>query len=316
MEMLYHHVCREREEAQKRINELEGEVRALRQHSAPPTAVVPASGEVGLRAPAGLLPPVEGAPDLCGGVAQFLPARMNAGPPAVAQQVNGSMGVTINGDNARVLQMDVKVMASAAPQQNLFGAEDVSHINRGSIYDVFMKVAPRALPQSTVDDPAMLKHLCGQLVTRAAMLIYSDPDHPENITCYLPKMTSSHAMTYGEHGWTLQPVSIVVSPMMRASIDLLFDHQPVAGREGCPDKEFSLDRKLAFKRLLEYIEQNEERIAMDADDTLRPVLVGNADLLRRVCQAIGGPQHPLPVSCLVRQNAKKVTALAVREADK
>lgn len=296
MEMLYQHVQESHDRqvaAQRRITELEHQVKTLSRQP-------PALAEGGARPAAG--------PG--GDLEQYLPA---AAVPR-SRQVNGGMGVTIHGDHARVLQMDVKVMAQ--PQApNRFGQEKVDHINRGSMYDMFVKVVPRALPPATADDPMMLNHLCSQLVTRAAMLIYSDPDHPENITCYLPKMTGSHAMTYGEFGWTLQPVSIVVTPMMRRSVDLLFEQQPVAGEEGCPEAGFSQDRKAAFKKLLEFIVENEEQLAMHADTTMRPVLVGNADLLRRVCQAFGRDEGApaLPVSRLVRQAL--LTAPAVTEVD-
>lgn len=226
--------------------------------------------------------------------------------PSAAAAAHSDPSITINGDNARVLHMDVRVYQTTV---NVFGKEQVGHVRRGDMYEVFEQVAPR-LPIDAPDGEVMLNHYCRQLITRAAMMIYSDPEHPENITCYLPKKTDSSAMTFGEYGWALQPTNIVFPPMIQRSVNLLFEQQPVPGVDGCPDASYNQVKQAAFGQLLTHIGKNEDRLVLSADSTLRPVLVRNADLRRDVesrplCE---GTKEPLAdrtptVSSLVRASA-------------
>lgn len=235
----------------------------------------------------------------------------------VAAQKSACGGLTINGDHARVLQMDVRVFPEAC-RTNPFGAEEMGHLRRGDVYKAFNLVAPRGLlwgcggrpAVAKVNEESMLSHLCGQLITRAAMMIYSDPEHPENITCYLPRKTkenADNAMTFmGGTTWELQPLSIVFPPMIQKVINLLFDSQPVPGVDGCPGEAdtFSKAQQAAFGQLLRYISQNEEMFAMTADTTLRPILVRNADLYKRLCEGVSAIHQPKkipPVSSLIEQ---------------
>ncbi len=218
-----------------------------------------------------------------------LVAKQQASMTTRAFAFNGSGGdmpITINGDHAQVLHMDVKVYSSPL---NAFGQEEVGHVQQGDMYKVFEEVAPRA-PIDSAGGEALLNHLCRQLITKAAMMIYSDPDHPENITCYLPKRTDTNAMTFGEHGWTLQPVNIVFPPMIQKSVNLLFSQQPVPGVGGCPETAYTPLKQATFGQLLKYIGKNEDRLVLSADSTLRPILVRNLDLRRSIQQAVANYQ--------------------------
>lgn len=208
--------------------------------------------------------------------------------------------VAIYGDNARVLQMDVKVFQqNISTGRNRFGDEDVSHVRRSDMYKVFESVAPRTpiaidppakKRRSAVDESARLNELCQQLITHAAMLIYSDVNHPENITCYLPKQTGSNAMVHGEHGWTLEPVNIVFPPMVQKSINLIFDQQPIPGADGCPLEDvygdFGVRPSAVFAQILRHLQANEQPLAQGAAENMRPVLIRNSDLLQRVRSAV------------------------------
>jgi len=209
-------------------------------------------------------------------------ASMNSNAFTFAGASGGDMPITINGDHAQVLHMDVKVYNTSP---NSFGQEEVGHVQQGDMYKVFEEVAPRG-PIDPTGSEAMLNHFCRQLITKAAMMIYSDPEHPENITCYLPKKTDSSAMTFGEHGWTLQPVNIVFPPMIQKSVNLLFARQPVPGVGGCPEAAYTPLKQATFGQLLKYIGRNEDRLVLAADSTLRPILVRNHELRRSIQQAI------------------------------
>jgi hypothetical protein len=99
---------------------------------------------------------------------------------------------------------------------NYFGNEDKSHITPGQI----RKILDDSLRQSNLSDSAL------RAVYEAALLIYSDPDHPENITCYISNKRDGTAMIHGEKGWEIKPVPVVLPPMAKNSVDLIFDKQP------------------------------------------------------------------------------------------
>lgn len=213
-------------------------------------------------------------------------ASLNSHAFAFAGAAAGDMPITINGDHAQVLHMDVKVYNTSP---NTFGQEEVDHVQQGDMYKVFEEVAPRG-PIDPANGEALLNHLSRQLITRAAMMIFSDPEHPENITCYLPRKTDSSAMTFGEHGWTLQPVNIVFPPMFQKSVNLLFARQPVPGVGGCPEAAYTPLKQATFGQLLKYIGRNEDRLVLSADSTLRPILVRNQDLRRSIQHAVANCQ--------------------------
>jgi hypothetical protein len=64
------------------------------------------------------------------------------------------------------------------------------------------------------------------------MLVFSEAAHPEDITCFLPSKKGDDALV---HGWEVQPVGLVLSPMAAQGIETLFKHQPF------PDAETSVD---------------------------------------------------------------------------
>lgn len=182
--------------------------------------------------------------------------------------------LTINGDNARVLQMDVKVIHGAPA---VFGDEDVSHIGTGDVLRILQAVAPHAgtdFTQHGPADTALVKNVSDQLITHAAMLVFSDPERPHNITCYLPRAHGRQAMTHGRNGWALMPVNIVFPPMVRRAINLLFDHQPIAG------VDFE-GRASAYRTILSYISEHESELSANSDSTMRPILVRNEGLIRK-----------------------------------
>jgi hypothetical protein len=137
---------------------------------------------------------------------------------------------------------------------NVFGQEGVDHASMDRIKDILdesLKVA--ALPEAA-----------RAAVLRTAQLIYSDPAHPENLTCFLPNKKTDDALVHGSGGWEVQSVSLVLPPMAQKSVDTLFAQQPYENAE-------------AYGGLLKELAETEAKHAGSAD--LRPVLIRNKAVL-------------------------------------
>ena len=157
---------------------------------------------------------------------------------------------------------------------NVFGKEGLDHVTMARI---------KAILDESLARPA-LPEAAQAAVMRTAMLVYSDPDHPENLTAYLPNKKTNdvlvHASRNGTTGWEVQPASLVLPPMAQKSVDTLFDRQPYENAED-------------YGPLMKELAENEKRYT--AGTELRPVLIRNKDLLARAletlpvadCHAIG-----------------------------
>ncbi len=139
---------------------------------------------------------------------------------------------------------------------NIFGQEKLDHVTAGRIKTILDECLQRPALPTAVDEA----------VLRTAMLVYSDPSRPENLTAYLPNKKTNDALVHTEAGWEVQPTTLVLPPMAQKSIDTLFEKQPYEDAE-------------SYAPLLKELQQNEERFA--AGEDLRPVLVRNKDLLTR-----------------------------------
>jgi hypothetical protein len=168
----------------------------------------------------------------------------------------------IVGDHATVLQ-DRRITI------NVFGKEAVGHVTSEKIRGVLeesmqLRSSGQDLPQAAA-----------LAVMKAALLVYSDPDHPENLTCYLPNKREGNALVHmsrdGRGGWEVCPLRIVAPPMAQKSVDLLFDKQPFEDAE-------------MFEPLLAELRDNEARYA--AGNEMRTILVRNKALLARALEAL------------------------------
>lgn len=142
---------------------------------------------------------------------------------------------------------------------HLFGHEDTSHITKDTV--------KRVLDESLSDSDTAVEQALGALV-RAAMLVYSDPAHPENITCYIPnKKQDSRAMVRDRTGWSLWPCRVVYPRMATTVVDLLFQKQPFEDAE-------------RYGELMRALRDSET--AYSNGHRLAPIVVSNKELLRRV----------------------------------
>jgi len=201
---------------------------------------------------------------------QVVPAHEQKQAPLQEQKVEQGVGV----NNGVVIQNQTKQDITF----NIFGAENLEHVTRASIADI---MAP--LKQFSAGDAAT------QALLQTAMLIFSDKEHPENITCYMPNKKRKEAMVYSALGWEIKPSSLVLPPMMQKSVDVLFDKQPIEGVGDTPPGT-DMDACGQILKELERVEKDPQRVKQMAgnEGELKAVLVRNKDQLQSLLQRLPG----------------------------
>jgi len=161
------------------------------------------------------------------------------------------------GDTAIVGNKNVVLQDRRVVNVNVFGNENTDHITSAKIREVLEECLQLdGIPQAAK-----------QAVMKAAMLIYSDPEHPENFTCYVPNKREGSALVHGVGGWEVRPLKVVTVPMAKRAIDILFDKQPYEDAE-------------TFEPLMKELRDNEAKYSSGAE--MRAILVGNKDNLNAV----------------------------------
>jgi len=166
----------------------------------------------------------------------------------------GDMSITQKGANNTV-QVDNRKTLNI----NIFGNEDCKHATSERIRTI--------LDESLLS--ASLAEAAQTAVLKTAMLLYSNPEHPENLTCYLPNKKTNDALVHGKDGWEVQPVSMVMRPISQKSINIIFDKQPY-------------DEAVIYGPLMRELADNEVKYTTGLD--IRTILIRNKDL---VCQVLG-----------------------------
>ncbi len=183
---------------------------------------------------------------------------------------------------------------------NIFGREKFDHIHSPQIMHLLEAVG--AAGSTAVED---LKKAAALAVVKAAMLIFSDPIHPENLTCYLPNKRGTDALVHGEGGWEVQPVSLVLSPMATQAVELLFAKQPYPGLDGVADTA-KIDE---CGRILRSLAEHEKDLRNDPPrNEMRGVLIRNKELLQQVLAK-------LPITSRIDTAAPAVPAAATITED-
>jgi len=161
---------------------------------------------------------------------------------------------------------------------NIFGAENIDHVTRAKIAEILA-----SLKQFSAGDAAI------QALLQTAMLIYSDKEHPENITCYMPNKKRKEALVYSALGWEIKPSSLVLPPMMQKSVDVLFDKQPIEGVGDTPPGT-DMDACGQILKELERVEKDPQRVKQMAgsEGELKAVLIRNKDQLQAILQQLPG----------------------------
>lgn len=100
---------------------------------------------------------------------------------------------------------------------NVFGSENVGYLGRPQI----KAVLDQAL--STSSDPWTAAKLA---LTQIGYQVYSNPEHPENMTCYLPNKKRDEAMVHMGDTWMIRPCAEITPVMYSRSMDIMFQQQP------------------------------------------------------------------------------------------
>ncbi len=180
-------------------------------------------------------------------------AQMRENIRAITERGEKRQDITIkcNNLNNQVNNVNINV--------KLFGQESQDHVTGARIREVLDNCL------RTPGTPAT------NAILQVAMLVYSDPNHPENLTAYLPNKKTDDVLVHGEKGWEVRPARLVLRPMAETTIDALFDKQPHEDAD-------------QYGPLMQELRDNENRYAEGAE--LRPVLIRNKDLLRRALAAL------------------------------
>ena len=101
---------------------------------------------------------------------------------------------------------------------NIFGAEDISYMRRPEV----KAILDRALRVSPTDPQQAVRHA----LTQIGYSVYSNTEHPENITCYIPNKKREEVLVHTGERWELRPSSEVTPDMYVNSMNILFNQQP------------------------------------------------------------------------------------------
>ena len=141
---------------------------------------------------------------------------------------------------------------------NVFGQEDTGRITTASVREILARCGAAAPDAGGATAAA-------QAILQAALLIYSDAEHPKNITCYIPtNKRDGNALVHGAQGWEIRPAPLILPPMARTSLDLLFDKQP-------------FEDAARYGELMIALRDNEQAFAQGKQ--MRTILVSNKALL-------------------------------------
>lgn len=192
------------------------------------------------------------------GAAAAFAAASAAAPTAAPRDIN--IAAQIGVAQPQVTENKGQVNIGNNNQQivvNFFTEEKISHIDGTRI---------KAILDDALQGAGETTQKALTALMRAAMLIYSDPDHPENMTCYLPNKKREEALIHTKEGWAFEPVSLVCTPMIQRTLDTLVHHQPFEEAERYGD-------------LMRAMIQNEEAYMSGKD--MQTILVRNKDLIKK-----------------------------------
>ena len=206
-------------------------------------------------------------------------ARLAGAPPLVAPPANTIQQT----NNTAITNVAVDKSVGKTTINNIvnvnigfFGQEKLDRITKPQVFDILRGLGPVGENVKTIAEKAIIQ---------AAMLIFSDPAYPEDITCYLPNKKGENALVHGETGWEVQPVGLVISPMAAQSIETLFRYQPAPDKD-TPEKDVKwiMDE---CGNIMRYIQQHEGVLTNEPPrGEMRGILIRNKDLLHQVLKKL------------------------------
>ena len=144
---------------------------------------------------------------------------------------------------------------------NVFGKEDCSHISRETVRALLDEV------RAITSDPNLGAEAA---LRRAAEMIYSDRQRPENTTCYVPDPRRDDTMVHGEGGWGIHPYRAIAPTLTERAVTVLFELQPFTDIE-------------KYGELLIALRDNEHKYK--GGKQLRDMLIRNAAIIKELCAA-------------------------------
>lgn len=152
--------------------------------------------------------------ELTGMMRQLIPAAGDGVVPAAGDKIVAPVMTNQIGNN------NVAVVDNRVFNIRIFGQENTDHITSEQIQEILDQVTNMPLADGA-----------SRVVREATALVYSDPAHPENITCFLPNKKRREALVHEEEGWTARAEQDVKQRMASRGIDIAFAKQPFEGAE-------------------------------------------------------------------------------------
>ena len=151
---------------------------------------------------------------------------------------------------------------------NVFGSESWQHIGSHQI----KALLDCTMPMTDLVHTAPREQDVANFFKQTAMLIYSDTDHPENLTAYIPQHAGKQDQVMVYRGdvrnWEVVPLAQVTPPMTKNTLDLLQVRQPCDS--GVRDvRDYSAFLRHVFDQQDRWVDGKE----------LRAVLIKNGEIL-------------------------------------
>ena len=162
----------------------------------------------------------------------------------------------------------------AAVPTSAFGKENLDRVPRPAIFRILRSLGEVGTAGQN------LPTICGRAILQTAMIVFSDPEHPEDITCFLPANEGETALVHGERGWEVRPVGLVAMLMASQAAEALFRNRPVP--EGDMPQHDMKWVTLECSRIMCYLAAHElPLISGPVRGEMLRILARNRDLLAR-----------------------------------
>lgn len=102
---------------------------------------------------------------------------------------------------------------------NIFGKENLSHINGDDVKRLLDRVLPIAKTNTS--------EAVSMFIVSGGLMVYGDPKHPENLTCYMINKKRDEVMVHNGDRWVVQDGKSAVMMMLKTVCDVIAEHQPI-----------------------------------------------------------------------------------------
>jgi hypothetical protein len=166
---------------------------------------------------------------------------------------------------------------------NFFGQEQTDYLTGDDIREALDTAVGLGIENMP---PTERARVAGAVMTRVAGKIFSDIEHPENITMFVPNKRDKCAIVHRQRGWELRDSSEVIPGMVTKSFDTIFDNQP-------------LEEKYA--PVLRALIDNEKQF--QHGNELRTLMVRNKGYIQKMFGELPSPVGPRAIAAEVAEIA-------------